>query len=88
MGRIVTPEEAQSLDRDPATGWGNSVDHLRLVDSWARLAGTVASEPDRIRAAVVRALRDFAEALTNDDAVPWDIYAHEHADAIENGADL
>jgi hypothetical protein len=79
--RIVTPQEAQwALDGETAYA------------TWRELAHTVATEPDRTRAAVVAALREVAELWYSDEgpghplsAVTW---LTARADAIENGADF
>jgi hypothetical protein len=68
--RIVTPREAEGHDEGYAR-------HGMIFA--ANLAHTVATEPDRTRAAVVKALRDFARLNGSRDA------AHT-ADEIENGA--
>ena len=74
--RIVTPEEARESLRDFA---GSPSTFL------ARLAYTVATEPDRTRAAVVAALREAAfESPADADANEW---LHMRADSIENGDD-
>lgn len=75
--KLVTPQEAQGwVDVDafehPPTFWPN------------RLAHTVATEPDRTRAAVVRALR-WAAFDDQDETNRQVILAC--ADATENGAD-
>lgn len=79
--RIVTPQEAQTvLDDD---------DQKRYLYDWQRTyVHTVATEPDRTRAAVVKALRGMADHCRRfglpDSAEALD----DRADAIENGADF
>jgi len=74
--RIATPQEAQVHKTWP---------HLVSTEDVGALAHTVATEPDRTRAAVVKALRDAAPESPNFSAERWLIL---RADAIENGADL
>jgi hypothetical protein len=75
--RIVSPEEAQRAASLPfPSGYP---DYALPGD----LLHTVATEPDRTRAAVVKALREAAERLT----YSAHIDVHTMADAIENGAD-
>lgn len=83
--RIVTPQEASECQEGKwDTEWG-AKDILH----------TVATEPDRTRAAVVKALRRHGDSLggLGDTApLPRDAYAAaqawKRAAAIENGADL
>ena len=74
--RIVTPHEAQrllaSINRDLR---GATLDEIALVH-------TVATEPDRTRAAVVKAL-NHARTLVWDESGELAEYVH----VIENGAD-
>ncbi len=76
--RIVTPQEAQNHLKDMGGFWPGS----------HRLLHTVATEPDRIRAAVVKALLTEANALRLVDAYrPAALAIYARLDAIENGAD-
>ncbi len=69
--RIVTPQEAQAaINRVDA----DLLAFTREPVGWNALAHTVATEPDRTRAAVVKALRRAGCELA--------------ATNIENGADL
>jgi len=72
--RIVPAEEAASY-LSVGVPWEVSYD----------LAGTVATEPDRTRAAVVKALRSAAADLGGDLGDAREV--SRRADAIENGAD-
>lgn len=69
--RIVSPQEAHRAIDETAT--------YKVDVTWRELAHTVATEPDRTRAAVVKALRDGAR-----NGYEW---AKDRAAAIENGAD-
>ena len=78
--RIVTQQEAQQ--------WLEEGSNLLV----ARLAHTVATEPDRIRAAVVKALRAASVEVDNNanefyGPSAWRL-VDDRADAIENGADF
>jgi hypothetical protein len=75
--RIVTPHEAQDALRL------DYFDIRRVPD----LLDTVATEPDRIRAAVVKALRTASEVVSRVPGIgPTDLL-NEFANTIENGAD-
>jgi hypothetical protein len=73
---IFTPEEAQEL----AASYSEHGLHYRL-------AHTVATEPERVRAAVVTALREAARSAVDQRGRPYR-WLNERADAIEEGADL
>lgn len=79
--QTLTPVEQSIADRLVDDGWNDGA--ARMI---ARRLSPLVAEAERHGA--IKALRMFAEALTEDDAVPWDTYAHEQADAIENGAEL
>lgn len=69
--RIVTPEEAQQILND----------RRLVIPSLHALLSTVAAEPERTRAAVVKAL----DAWLDDDSP---VSLRQWRDAIENGADF
>lgn len=78
--RIVTPQEAQQLVDNET--W------MRNVSETSRdLAHTVATEPERTRAAVFKALHRQAKVLTSVGEHAAADIVHEDAAAIENGAD-
>lgn len=80
--RIVSPEEARRVIRVLDLG---PEDRLGLD-----LLHTVATEPDRVRAAVVQVLRRMqSEAFNKWSVKPYvDEWVKGHADAIESGADF
>jgi len=70
--KVVSPEEAKIV----------------MSGRWAsNLAHTVATEPDRLRAEVVRALRDHAFLLLRRAETTASVTLYKAADVIENGAD-
>lgn len=77
--RIVSPREAQA--------WMNA-DELKLPTAYwpVRLAHTVATEPDRIQAAAMKALRDAAQEMREVGFVVAAVLLDEKADA--GGSDL
>jgi hypothetical protein len=77
--RIVTPEEAQAMFAG---------DFVSPDPDVFDLAHTVATEPDRTRSAVVKALRQMqSEAFNKWSVKPYvDEWVKARADAIENGA--
>ncbi len=91
--RVVTPQEAQETLR-----WSAGMPGQKVV-SYDSLAHTVATEPDRTRAAVVRAFRTAQHKHQkiaddrNEGPTSRSVYAmladafRKQADAIENGAD-
>lgn len=81
--RIVTPEEAQEAWDRWRSGLTAQV-YMHGVD----LAHTVATEPDRTRAAVVKALRQTADSLGRSGYPSSCYFMRARADAIENGAPL
>jgi len=78
--RIVTPQEAQRIARILARAFSKT-GMARCDRERSDLAHTVATEPDRTRAAVVKALR-WAQQHADCEAVKM------RADDIERGAEL
>jgi hypothetical protein len=78
--RIVSPEEAQAALDACAAGYWASAEKIGN-----RLARTVATEPDRTRAAVVGELRRAAVVAGARDELAGRMI-DKRADALENGA--
>lgn len=80
-------KELSAFTAEQAQHWLGNTANSESPSGLIRAMHTIATEPERTRAAVVKAMRDLARDMREQAWCEWPI-VQKHADVIENGANF